>query len=256
MLLGLDVVDDDVAVGVRVFVDDLAAVESREAAAAAGAVVVGHHDDLLRRVKRHALEVQIDDTAALGLGHVNLIAQTCALDHVEVIGREAGVNQLLVFRLGRVDLVEILGGFFQPGLHVRALDLHRLQGVGVEVDVGHVLDGDAACGHVGEARVIEVHLERCSGRDDRQLGVLRQALAHHVRHVGELRVIHQLHHADRARLGELAGDTVIGGADRGLHVLDGRFVLGFNQLGDFWINRAVHLGAAGIRSGDRLELRA
>ena len=98
---------------------DLDPSDAREVAAAAGAVVVGGDDELLRRVDRLAVELQVDDAAArpgssslaLGvvlrrLGDVDLVGH--AVDDVEIVGREVGLISGWSALPG-VDLVEDAG---------------------------------------------------------------------------------------------------------------------------------------------------
>src|SRR5450830_804744 len=142
---GLDVVDQHIAVGVRRGVDRLAAVQAREIAATAGAVVVGGHDEVGRGVDGLAFVAQVLDAAALGLGHVDLVADVGRGGHVEVVAGVAA-HQGLVGGQGRVDAVEAGGGGFEPGLDVAALHPHGVHGVGVQVQVGRVVDGHVAAG--------------------------------------------------------------------------------------------------------------
>ena len=77
------------------------------------------------------------------------------------------------------DLVEDAGRHLQPFLHLRAGDFDGPHGVGIEIEVGDVLDGDVAGRHVGivVGAAAAAGLEGRGGRKQRQILPLR-ALQH------------------------------------------------------------------------------
>src|SRR5690606_26918459 len=147
-----------VTVRVRALEDDLVGSDTREPAPAAGAVVVGGDDEFLRRIDRLAVVLQVDD-AAFGVADIlapgpvrgrlgDIYLGGDAVDDVEVVGRKLEVDKWLV-GLGWIDLVEDTRRAVEPVLHILPGDRHGLDGIGVEVEVGDVLDRDRTHWNVG-----------------------------------------------------------------------------------------------------------
>ncbi|MNV88375.1 hypothetical protein D3C71_1825750 [compost metagenome] len=95
-----------------------------------------------------------------GLGHIDLVAEVRRGKDIEGVAGEgraglqarlAVIDQPLVVGAGRIDLVEALGRVFQPHFDLRAVDLHRMDGVVVIwIEVGRRRNSHGAGRHVGE----------------------------------------------------------------------------------------------------------
>ncbi|SAH82510.1 Uncharacterised protein [Enterobacter hormaechei] len=191
--------------------------------AAIGAVVVGHHQESGIRINRFAVEGQVFDAFCLringltfavifcGLGNVNLIFH--AVDHVEVVGAETvPVNQRLRFAAVRIDLVELPGRALQPLLHLFPGGFHHHEGVGIEVEIGGITEGQLAFLHLNVAgRIVlpPAHFEWRRGRQYRQICQIRIAL-NIVLRIGFLRHVDYLH-----------GRVILYQREEAVHVISG-----------------------------------
>ncbi len=87
------------------------------------------------------------------LSDVDLVVHP--VNDVEVVGAEAvPVDQRLRLAAGGIDLVKLSGRAFQPLLNLFPADLHHHQGVGVEIEVGGIAEGELAFLHFDKARRI------------------------------------------------------------------------------------------------------
>src|SRR5690606_23674595 len=130
-----------------------------EAAAAAGAIIIRGDNEFLGRDDGLAVIHQIDDAAGVridlflaiggifrGLGDVDVVGDP--VDDVVIVGREVRIDESGI--LGALfGLVEDAGRTFEPVLHVGPGDDHGLDGVGVEIEIGNVLDRDRADRNIG-----------------------------------------------------------------------------------------------------------
>ena len=219
-------------------------------AAAAGAVVVGDHDERLRRRHRLALEGERGDALARRFGHVDHVVDA-ALDLVEVVAGVAAVDQRLLAGLLRVDAVEAPRGLLQPGLEAGAVDLHRGQRVGIEVQVGGAAQGQRAGGHVGVVgRAAEAGAERGSGPEHRHVGQPGMGERQFAAHVVDLRSIDRRQRGHVALVGEVAAHAQRARADRRVDVGDRGLLHARHQ----WRDRGVRRHAVVLVLADRPHL--
>jgi hypothetical protein len=92
-----------------------------------------------------------------------------------------------------LDLVEDAGRHFQPFLDLRAGDRHGAHRVGIEIEVGDILDRDVAGRHVGVIvrAAAAAGLEGSRRRKHRQ--ILELGVLQHVLDVPGLRLADDLH---------------------------------------------------------------
>ena len=240
-----DVADDDVAVGVGAFENDNVVVDIREVAAAAGAVVVGGDDELLGWVDRLAVMAEVLDAAGVwidgfafgvvfgGLAEVDLVGD--AVDDIEIVGWESGVDERLVAGVGG-DLVELAGGHFEPFFDLGAGDRDGADGVGVEVEVGDIFDRDRAWGDIGVVvgAAAATGFEGCGGGEDRQAGPF--GALQHLFDVPGLGLADDLHGGVVGDEGEVGVEWGGGFADGAADIGEGFLVFGRDgvaDLGDF-----------------------
>lgn len=133
---------------------------------AVSAIVVGRDEESGVRIDWLAVKGQMLNSLGLRihavafavvarrLGDIDLVVH--AVNHVEVVGAEAvPVNQRLRLAAGGINLIELSGGALQPLFNLFTADFHHHQGVGIQVEVGGVAEGELPFFHFNKAgRVI------------------------------------------------------------------------------------------------------
>ncbi len=210
--------------------------------AAVSAIVIGGDQESGLRIDRFTVEGQVRNTLCLRmdqlalavvagrLSDVNLVVHP--VNHVEVIGAEAvPVDQRLRLAAGGIDLVKLSGRAFQPLLNLFPADLHHHQGVGVEIEVGGVTEGELTFLHFDKARRIvftPADFKRCGGGEHRQLRQVRIAL-NIVFDVGLLRHVDHLHRRVVLHQRQIAVHIVGGLTDRLTDEFASGVVVGFQH---------------------------
>ncbi|MNN11197.1 hypothetical protein D3C81_1241440 [compost metagenome] len=213
----------------------------------------------MRRIDRFAIIRQVHDAArflvqhaALGvvfsrLRHVDLIRH--AVDHVEVVRWEVIVNQFLSFRLGRIDLVELPGRPFEPFLQLSAGHQHGIHRVGIQVQVGHVLDGDVACRNVGVVvrALASAGFKRGSSRQHGHAFIF--CALQMLLYVPFLRIGHDLDRGIVLDQSEPAIDRRAGFADRSTDILQRVLVILLDCIPNRWVRVHQRLLIHGVEDG-------
>ena len=195
--------------------------------AAVSAIVIGRDQESSLRINRFSLEGQVLNTLCLRMDHLTFAVVAGRLsdvdlvvhpvNDVEVVGAEAvPVDQRLRLAAGGIDLVKLSGRAFQPLLNLFPADLHHHQGVGVEIEVGGIAEGELAFLHFDKARRIvftPADFKRRGGGEHRQLRQIRVAL-NIVFDVGFLRHVDHLHRRVVLHQRQIAVHVVGGLADR------------------------------------------
>ncbi|MNS53378.1 hypothetical protein D3C72_861310 [compost metagenome] len=236
-----NVVHQNLTVLIRAVDDVLASFDAREVTAATCAVVIGSHNEVLIRIYRLALVLQVHDPAAAGiihgtvdvvlrwLGDVDLVRNS--VNYIEVIHLEARVQKRLLVLLGRIDLVELACRHFKPILNYRTFNHDGFQGVVIQVQVAGTLNRQRTfCDFSKFFRAVTSCLERGPYRQNRSLGICRQVLLHIVCNIVSLRVSDDLNRRVVLNECEIAVDWSRGGTNRAVRIGHSRFVIRFNGI--------------------------
>ena len=207
---------------------------------AVGAVVVGRDEESGVRIDRlavkgqmlNSLGLRIDTVAfavvARRLGDINLVVH--AINDVEVVSAEAvPVNQRLRLAAGGVNLIELPGGALQPLFHLFTAHFHHHQGVGIQVEIGGIAEGELTFFHFHKAgRIVfpSADFKRRGGGEYRQLRQIRVAL-NIVLHIGFLGHVDYLYGRVVLHQRQVAVHIIRGFTDRFADKLAGGVMVGF-----------------------------
>ena len=129
---------------------------------AVSAVVIGGDEESGVRIDWLAVKGQVFNSLGLRingltfaviarrLGDIDLVVHS--IDDIEVVGAKAvPVNQRLRLAAAGVNLIELPGGALQPLFNLFTADFHHHQGVGIQVEVGGVAEGELPFFHFNKA---------------------------------------------------------------------------------------------------------